>query len=83
MLDPFILKEFFNLSVLELCFIVSSYLFYYQVELILSPSQESLQSLLGFTFVMQKEYPSEACIVINNDKTILSPSDAYISNCAE
>jgi hypothetical protein len=42
MLDALILKEAFDLRVLELCPIVASYLFDSQSELILSPSQESL-----------------------------------------
>jgi hypothetical protein len=46
----------------------------------LSPSQESLQGLLGLRFFLQKEYPSEARIVIHNNKTILTPADAYISD---
>jgi hypothetical protein len=42
MLDALILKEAFDLRVLELCPIVASYLFDSQSKLILSPSQESL-----------------------------------------
>jgi hypothetical protein len=42
MLDALILKEAFNLRVLELRPVVASYLFDSQSELILSPSQESL-----------------------------------------
>jgi hypothetical protein len=80
MLDPFILKKFFELCVLELYAIIASYLLDSKVELVLSSSQESLQSLLGFTFVLQKEYLSEVCIVFNNNKIILTPIDAYISN---
>jgi hypothetical protein len=73
MLDPCLLKKSFNLCVLDLCAIISSYLLDSQVELILRSSQESLQSALGFAFVLQKENPSEACIVINNNNTILPP----------
>jgi hypothetical protein len=82
MLDPFILKKFFDLRVLELCSIISSYLLDSQVEPILSSSQESLQSHLGFNFFLQNEYPSEACMITNNNKTILTHVDAYISNGA-
>jgi hypothetical protein len=35
---------------------------------------------LGFHFYLQKEHQSEACIVIYNYKTILTSTDAYISN---
>src|SRR5688572_10316510 len=83
MLDPFHLKKLFHLCVLEIWSIIASYLLDSQVELILSPFLESLQSPLGFTFVLQKEYQSEACIVINNNKTILTNTDAYISNVDE
>jgi hypothetical protein len=72
-------QEFIDLYVLELCAIVSSYLLDSQVEVILSSSQESLQRALGFTFVLQKEYPNEACIVIHNNIPILTSADAYIS----
>jgi hypothetical protein len=34
-------------------------------------------------FFLQKEYPSEARIVNHNNKTILTPTDAYVSNRAE
>jgi hypothetical protein len=77
------LKEAFNLRVLELRPIVASYFLDPQSELILSPSQESLEGLLGFKFFLQKEHPSEARIVIHNYKTILSPADAYVSYRAE
>jgi hypothetical protein len=54
----------------ELRSIIASHLLDSQVELILSFPQESLEGPLGFVFVLQKEYPSEACIVINNcDRT--------------
>jgi hypothetical protein len=32
---------------------------------------------------LQKEHPSEARIIIHNNKTILTPVDAYESNQAE
>jgi hypothetical protein len=66
MLDTHLLKELFNSSVLKLRSVITSYLLDSQVELILSPSQEFLQGSLGFTFILQKEYSSEACIIINN-----------------
>jgi hypothetical protein len=59
MLDAFLIKIFFNLSVLELGAIIASYLLDLDIKLILSPLQELLEHLLCFTLVMQKEYPSE------------------------
>jgi hypothetical protein len=38
---------------------------------------------LGFRFVLQKEYPSEAEKVINYHKTILTSPDDEIGNRAE
>jgi hypothetical protein len=52
MLDALLLKEAFNLRVLELRSIVASYFLDPQAELILSPSQESFQSLLGLRFFL-------------------------------
>jgi hypothetical protein len=83
MLDSLLLKIPLNLQVLELHSIIASNLLDSQVELILNSPQESLQGPLGFTFILQKEYPSEASIVINNYKTILTPTDAKISNVAK
>ena len=80
MLDALFLKEAFNLRVLELRPVVASNFLDPQVELILSPSQESLQGLLGMRFFVQKEYPSEARIIIHNNKTVLIPTDAYVSD---
>jgi hypothetical protein len=83
MLDALLLKKAFNLRVLELCTIVASYFLNPQAELILSSSQESFQSLLGLRFFLQKEYPSEARIIIHNNYTVLTPTDAYVSYRAE
>jgi hypothetical protein len=58
MLDPIVLKKSFNLSILELCPIIASDLFDPQSELILTPSQESLQCSLGLRFFLKKEHPS-------------------------
>jgi hypothetical protein len=82
MLDPLLLKKSFNLRVLELRSIVAYNLFDSQFKPILCPSQESLQGLLGLRFFLQKEYPSEARIIIHNNNTILTPADSYVSNQA-
>jgi hypothetical protein len=58
MLDAFLIKVLFNLSVLELGAIVTPYLLDLGITLISSSLQELLEHLLYFTLVMQKEYPS-------------------------
>jgi hypothetical protein len=59
MLDAFLIKIIFNLSVLELEAIVTPYLLDLCIKLILSSHQELLEHLLCFTLVMQKEYSCE------------------------
>jgi hypothetical protein len=59
MLDAFLAKILFHLSVLELGSVVTPYLLDLSIKLILSLLQELLEHLLCFTLVMQKEYPSE------------------------
>jgi hypothetical protein len=83
MLDALLLKKSFNLRILELCSIVASNLLDSHSELILSPSQESLKGLLCLRFFLQKQHPSEARIIIHNNKTILTPIDAYVSDQTE
>jgi hypothetical protein len=39
-----------------------------------------LEVFLGFRFIFQKEYSSEAGMVINNYETVLTSPDAKISN---
>jgi hypothetical protein len=59
MLDVFLVKILFHLSVLELGSIITSYLLGLGIKLILDPLQELLEHLLGFTLIIQKEYPSK------------------------
>jgi hypothetical protein len=59
MVDAFLIKIAFNLSILELGAIVTPYLLNLGIKLILSPLQELLEHLLCFTLVMKKEYSSE------------------------
>jgi hypothetical protein len=59
MIGVFLINLVFNLSILELGAIVTSYLLDLGIKLILSPFQELLEHLLCFTLVMQKEYPSK------------------------
>jgi hypothetical protein len=54
MLDAFFIKEVFYLCVIELGAIVSSYLLYFGIKLILCHSQELLDHLLHFTLILQK-----------------------------
>jgi hypothetical protein len=58
MLDAFMLKIFFYLSVVELGFIVTPYLLDLSMKLIMISLQEFLEHLLCFSFIMQKEYPT-------------------------
>src|SRR6187551_404441 len=80
MLDSFFIKKLFNIGVLELRPIVTSYMLDLQLKLILSSLNESLDDCLSFTLVLQKENPCEARKVIYNDKSILVPANANISN---
>jgi hypothetical protein len=80
MLDAFLIKIIFNLSVLELGVIVSPYLLDFGIKLILSSFQEFLEHLLCFTLVIQKEYLSEMRIVINNYKTIFVTANANVGD---
>jgi hypothetical protein len=72
--DPFLLKELLHLKVLELGPVVAPYLFHLELKLILSSPEEALEGPLGFGFILQKEYPSEAGKIINYNKTILTSS---------
>jgi hypothetical protein len=80
MLDAFLIKILFHLSVLEFDSIVTSYLLDLGIKLILSPLQKLLEHLLCFTLFMQKEYPSEMLMVINNYKTIFVPDNANVGH---
>jgi len=79
MLDAFLIKEIFNVGVSKLCSVVTSHFLDIHFKLILSSSCKLLEDPLGFTFISQKEYPSEARKIINNHKTIFVTSNAYIS----
>jgi hypothetical protein len=80
MLDVLLIKILYHLSVLELGFIVTPYLLNLDIKLILSHLEELLEHLLCFTIVMQKEYPSETGIVINNYKTIFITVNANVGD---
>jgi hypothetical protein len=59
MLDAFLIKIIFNLSVLEFRAIVTPYLLDLGIKLILSSLQKLIEHLLCFTLGMKKEYSSE------------------------
>ena len=80
MCNAFFFKILFYVGVLELGAIVTSYSFDLGFKLILGSFCKFLESLLYYTFVMQKEYPSETRIIINNDKTIFVTTNAYVSH---
>src|SRR6266540_6415160 len=76
--DPFFIKELFNACVLEFGSIVTSYSLDLHLKLILGSSCKFLEVFLDFTLVLQKEYPSETRIVINNYKTVFVTANAYV-----
>ena len=80
MLDPFFIKKFRNIGVSEFRTIVTSNILDLQVKFILISSNEFLDNSLNFTLVMQKEYPSEMKIIINNYKIIFVTANAYVGD---
>ena len=83
MTNSFFIKIFFYVGVLELGAIVASYSLDLGFKLILGSFCKFLEGFLYYTFVMQKEYPSETRIIINNDKTIFVTTNAYINHRPE
>ena len=51
-----------------------------QLIFILGSSYEFLDYPLSFTFILQKENPSEAGKIINNYKTIFVTANAYVGD---
>ena len=80
MTNPFFIKVIFYVGVLELGAIVASYFIDLGFKLILGSFYKFLEGFLYYTFVMQKEYPSEMRIIINNDKTIFVTTNANVSH---
>ena len=60
----------FNKSVFEFGPIITSHLLNWETKLLLCSSNKCLHFLLNLALVIQKEYPSETGIIINNNKTI-------------
>jgi hypothetical protein len=80
MLDFFLIKELFNVDVLELRPIVTPNSLDLDIKLILGSSCKLLEDALDFTLVTQKEYPSETRIVINNYEIIFVTINAHVSD---
>jgi hypothetical protein len=80
MLDSFFIKKFFKIGVPKFRTIVTSYILDLQFIFILISSNEFLDNSLSFTFILQKEYPSEMRKIINNDKTIFVTANANVGN---
>ena len=80
MTNSLFIKILFYVGVLELGAIVASYSLDLGFKLILGSLCKFLESFLCYTFVMQKKYPSEARIIINNNKTIFVTTNAYVSH---
>jgi hypothetical protein len=73
MLDTFFIKIIFHLSVLELGAIVTSNSFDFNIKFILCSFQE----------FVQKEHPSEARIIINNNRTIFITTNTNVGDMAK
>jgi hypothetical protein len=80
MFDTFFIKEFFNIGVPEFRTIVTSYILDFQLIFILNSFNEFLENSLSFTFLLQKEYPSETRKIIKNNKTIFVTANANLGN---
>jgi hypothetical protein len=80
MLDSFLIKELFNIGVLELRPIVTPNSLDLDIKLILGSSCKLLEDALDFTLITQKEYPSETRIVINNYEIIFVTTNAHVSD---
>ena len=78
MTNSLFIKVLFYVGVLELGAIVASYSLDLGFKLILGSFCKFLEGLLYYTFIMQKEYPSETRIIINNDKTIFVTTNANV-----
>jgi len=71
MTNSFFIKILFYVGVLEFGAIVTSYFLDLGFKLVLGSFCKFLECFLYYTFVMQKEYPSETRIIINNEKNYI------------
>ena len=67
MLDALFIKKLFNLGVLELGPIVTSYFLDWETKFLLCSSNKGLHLVLYLALIKDKEYPSEMGIIINNN----------------
>ena len=80
MTNSLFIKILFYVGVLELGAIVTSYSLDLGFKLVFGSLCKFLKSFSYYTFVMQKEYPSESRIIINNDKAIFVTTNANVSH---
>jgi hypothetical protein len=66
MLDALFIKKLFNMDVLEFGPIVTSNFLDGKTELLLCSSNKGFHLILYLTLIIDKEYPSETGIIINN-----------------
>jgi hypothetical protein len=66
MLDAFIIKKLFNLSVFEFGPIVTSYFLDRKTKFLLCSSDKGFHLVVHLALIIEKEHPSETRIIINN-----------------
>jgi hypothetical protein len=80
MTNTFFIKILFNVGILELGVVVTSHSLDLHIKLILGYCGKLLEYFMNLALVFHKEYPGVPRVVINNDKSILVPSNANISH---
>ena len=80
MTNSFFIKILFYVGILKLGAIVASYSLDLGFKLVLGSLFKFLKCFLQYTFIIQKEYPSETRIIISNDKTIFVTTNANVSH---
>ena len=83
MLDSMLVQKCFHLGVLELRAIVTPHFDQVHLPFILDSYNEVLELLVNLCLVLQKEHPSIARKIINNNKAILVTSQALIGSWTE
>jgi hypothetical protein len=66
MLDALFIKKLFNLGVLEFGPIVTSHFLDGKIKLLLCSSNKGFHLIVYLALIIDKEYPSETGIIINN-----------------
>src|SRR5688572_14520404 len=80
MINIYLVKILFNVGVLELGAIVTSYSLDLHFKLILCSCCKLLEYPMNFTLVMQEEHPCIARVIINNDKSIFVSPNINVSH---